>query len=462
MESGSDSGPLDGRAVVVTGETDLKEAPADAGTEAGSPHVPPSPGRPRARIVPKPDWLDRAEKTLGSAVPLHPHWLSAAKVVVVTPMVLLALRQVDVLPGGGMLVTLLLLTFGALDYLDGVVARARGVDSDFGRIFDRATDYPLLLVVSYFCIDLVSTTLLVVKLALDLLVLILYARGRGSTENRIRTGISYATLFALLLVSQGWAPRLATPQVVEALLEISIGFTALVALHNLRVFQKRFIADTISAANLVCGGFSMVFASRGRFEISLLFLLLGAALDGFDGAAARRWGGTRFGVYSDDIADGVNYGIAPGVALYFAIQGLDGIAIGAFFSIFTISRLVYFTLSKAESDPSYFSGVPSTVGGLVTLCSIIVFEGHPAVIGLMVGIACAQMVSFATHYRHLGRALSDREFRLFGPPLYLAILVIGSGLAWDIGPAAIILAATLGYGFLPTLLAFRGAVRGRA
>ena len=426
--------------------------PVNAGAQPDAP-------APASRVVPKPEWLERAEVRLGNAVPIHPNWISAAKAVVITPLVLLALQRNESSPEGGAAITLLLVVFGVLDYLDGIVARAQHLDSNFGRIFDRATDYPLLLVVSYFCIDLVTGWLLLAKLSLDLLVLILYASGRGTVENRIRTGISYATLYALLLVSQGWSSRLVTPQVVESLLQISILFTSLVALNNLRVFQKRFIADTISAANLVCGGFSMLFASRGRFEISLLFLLLGALFDGLDGAAARRWGGTRFGVYSDDIADGVNYGIAPGVALYFAIQGMEGIAIGAFYSIFTLSRLVFFTLSKDDSDPNYFSGVPSTIGGLVTICSIIVFEGQPALVGLMVGVASAQMVSFASHYRHLGRALSDREFKLFGPPLYLVVLVIGSRFAWHAGPAAILLAATLAYGFLPTVLAFRKAAR---
>ncbi len=47
---------------------------------------------------------------------------------------------------------------------------------------------------------------------------------------------------------------------------------------------------------------------------------MGCLFDGFDGAAARKWGGTRFGVYSDDIADGVNYGIAPGFALFFCCR----------------------------------------------------------------------------------------------------------------------------------------------
>ncbi len=78
---------------------------------------------------------------------------------------------------------------------------------------------------------------------------------------------------------------------------------------------KRLVADLLSATNLACGIASAACAVAGRFEVSLLLLLVGAACDGLDGAAARRWGGTRWGVLSDDIADGVNYGIAPGVAL---------------------------------------------------------------------------------------------------------------------------------------------------
>ena len=100
--------------------------------------------------------------------------------------------------------------------------------------------------------------------------------------------------------------------------------------------------------------------------------------DGFDGAAARKFGGTRWGVYSDDVADAVNYGIAPGVALYFVLGGIQGWVVGAFYGLFTISRLVFFTLNKKYSDPEYFSGVPSTMGALVVLCSILLFENQLA------------------------------------------------------------------------------------
>ena len=218
----------------------------------------------------------------------------------------------------------------------------------------------------------------------------------------------------------------------------------------------RFTADALSAANLACGVASILCAAAGRFEACLGLLLLGAVCDGLDGAAARRFGGTRFGVYADDVADGVNYGLAPGAALAFALgAGIEGLVLGACYAIFTIGRLVYFTLDHGSGDPRFFAGVPSTVGGLVTLSALVLFPERPAWIGLSVGIACAQMASFTTHYRHLGRALASRELPRAAAGALLALLVVG-GLAWGVrGSAALILAATLLYGFLPSLLAFR-------
>jgi CDP-diacylglycerol--serine O-phosphatidyltransferase len=207
----------------------------------------------------------------------------------------------------------------------------------------------------------------------------------------------------------------------------------------------------------------MVCASRGQLEFSLLFLILGAAFDGFDGAAARRWGGTRWGVYSDDIADGVNYGLAPGVAVYFTVGGVEGVVIGGLFTVLTFSRLVYFTLNKSDADPNYFMGVPSTTGGLITLCSLILFGEHVALLGLMVGIACVQMVSFNTYYRHLGRALGAHKRRaLVGAQLYVLILVIGAKLWGPTGPVGFILAGNLVYSFWPVVDSFKKVVDARA
>jgi len=217
----------------------------------------------------------------------------------------------------------------------------------------------------------------------------------------------------------------------------------------------RFTADALSGANLACGIVSIAAAAALQFEACLGLLLLGAIFDALDGAAARRFGGTRFGVYADDIADGVNYGVAPGVALAFALgAGVEGFVLGGLYATFTVGRLVYFTLAQDSLDPRFFPGAPSTLGGLIALSAVLTFPDRPAWIGLSVGVACAQMVSFSTHYRHLGRALASREVSWRGAALALGLLLAG-GLVWGVrGSAVAILAASLLYGFLPSLLAF--------
>jgi CDP-diacylglycerol--serine O-phosphatidyltransferase len=402
-------------------------------------------------------WMERFETWLGAAIPLHPNLVSLAKVFVALTLIVLRLQQDS--PGRIELAVVLFLVFGLLDYLDGALARARSQVTFLGRVLDHLTDYPVLLVLSFQCRAMLPISLLVGKLLLDLVVVVLNFMGKEKSQSRLHTGINYLTLLAMLLLSLGVKPELVSPLWVAQLLIINIAYTAIIALYCLNVLQKRFIADALSGANLLCGVFSMHSASHGHFSLSLLFLLTGAAFDGFDGAAARKWGGTRWGVYSDDVADAVNYAIAPGVALYFALGGVSGMVLGVAYSIFTVSRLVYFTLNKSYGDPEFFCGVPSTVGGIISLCSIILFLHHPAILGLMVGAACMLMVSFDTHYRHLGRALAANRRIIFGIPVAIVLLLLSNVVWHQAGPAAIILVASVFYGMLPTLVHLKNLMR---
>lgn len=79
-------------------------------------------------------------------------------------------------------------------------------------------------------------------------------------------------------------------------------------------------------------GFAWIFPKKGRLE-SLLGRVSVEAGD------------------SDDIADGVNYGIAPSYAIACTVEGWEGIAIGTAYSVFTISRLVFFTLKRRPCLP---------------------------------------------------------------------------------------------------------------
>jgi CDP-diacylglycerol---serine O-phosphatidyltransferase len=404
-----------------------------------------------SRIIPKPTWVKHLEATLGALIPLSPNVISALKLLLVLPL-LAGLRQVGLLPPSPWLTLPLFGLYLALDYLDGVVAREQGKATAFGRIFDRLTDLPLLIPLAIFCCHALPRAPVLLKLGLDLALLVLFCAGRGPVENRVRTILSSATLLVMLLVSQGWAPQ-AGVGVAVALLLLNAAFDAVVVIVRLRL-QKRFIADALSAGNLLCGAGSIAFALTGRFEPCLLLLAGSLALDGMDGAAARRWGGTRWGVYSDDVADAVSYGLAPGVLLACALGGgVVGWSVGGAYALFTVTRLLYFTASKAGSDPAHFAGMPSPAGAVLVICAVLVFSAWPVLVGLLAGAACVLMVSFDAPYRHLGRLLGELSGRRHKARLGLAaagtlalLALVGAYALWGIAaPASLVLTAVLAF-----------------
>jgi len=399
----------------------------------------------------------RFEASLARLSPLHPHLLSGLKVALAWPMWVL-LTDVPNSRARAPGLVLCFAAFALLDYLDGVVARGRGLDSPLGRVLDRVTDLPVLLLCSSACRHELAAVPLTVKLSLDVLLLFLFAAGRGSTYNRVRTVASYLSLFALLALSQEWASGFITRSLVTELLWVNAGISLLIVLRRMGVLRSRRVADALSLSNLACGLLSMRFAARDQLGASLLLLMLGAVLDGLDGAAARRWGGSSVGVYMDDLADAASYGFAPGFALYASLGGVAGAVTGALFAGFVVARLTFFTLDKKQADPGLFRGVPSTIGGIVALCSLFLFRDDGLLVGLCVGMACALMVSFDVKHKHLGRALASQQARVWAAGYVLSLLCCALSLGVRAGVALLLMSA-LSYGFFPSAKALAAKLR---
>lgn len=396
----------------------------------------------------------RFERALGQRVTLHPNRLSALKLMLALPLSVLLFRADLGGRGRPAIIALLFGAYATLDYIDGVVARERKLHTVFGRVFDRVAEIPLLFALAWITILQLPAPPLLLKLGLDVFLLLLHARGvAGILHNRLRTTTSYISLVSLLLLSQGWAPRLVTPEFVTALLWINAGISLTLVLRRLQILSRSRIADALSISNGACGVMAMVFADRGQLDISLLMLTLGAALDGMDGAAARRWGGSKLGVYMDDMADGLSYGLAPGFAIYATNRSFDGALVGGLFSFFVITRLVFFTLNKSSSDPGYFRGVPSPAGGLVAMSAVAMFHGRPLLVGFLVGMACALMVAFDVQHRHLGHALASRRVRAYAVA-FVGVLVLSAALGGFRAGVGLILTTLLIYGFVPSFAAF--------
>jgi CDP-diacylglycerol--serine O-phosphatidyltransferase len=417
---------------------------------------------PARRKTLRPRWVGRLDTWLARLVVVHPTWLSAARLLVVVPLLVMGLRQVKALPTNPWLITGLFMVYVALDYLDGVAARHQRVEAERWRLLDKLTALPVLLSFCALCYDCLPMPLLGARIGLELLLVLLFLMGRlGRRSGRLRTGLEYTTLLAMLMVSEGWAPKLLTPRMVSWLLGINVAFTAVVVLAAVKVLQKRFIADALSGANLLCGVASIRFSFADRFDLALLFLMIGGTFDGFDGAAARRWGGTKFGVYSDDLADAINFGLAPAVAVWLLFDSWESAVVAGIYLFFTWGRLVYFTLNKAYTDPASFAGVPSPAAALLVMCGVVLFSGSPLLVGLVVGVAGVLMFSFDTNYRHVGRAMSNNRRIIYGMPAFLLSLLLGFVLWGTEVPVALMLVAMLIYGFLPSAMHFHAVITRR-
>lgn len=230
-----------------------------------------------------------------------------------------------------------------------------------------------------------------------------------------------------------------------------------------RRHPARHLADLLSCANLSCGVLSAALAYNERFELALLSLLAGALFDGLDGAAARRFGGTRIGVLADDVADAVTYGLAPAVAVWSFWGGAEGFALASVYLLFTLTRLLHFTLNKAEADPRYFQGVPSTLGGVAVLCAVIALAAEPLLVGGVLGAIAVKMVGFSQRYRHAGRwfASLKRAQQLTGlviACLALALFTVAPGVV-----AGLLLCCALSFAMWPSfsaVLRSAGRLRG--
>lgn len=77
------------------------------------------------------------------------------------------------------------------------------------------------------------------------------------------------------------------------------------------------IANILTGFNLLCGVMSVIFTFSGRLEWAVLFIILGALFDFFDGFVARllKQSG-ELGKQLDSLADMVTFGVAPGMIVF--------------------------------------------------------------------------------------------------------------------------------------------------
>ena len=135
----------------------------------------------------------------------------------------------------------------------------------------------------------------------------------------------------------------------------------------------------LTLANLFCGIFAIISASRGQFDFAGLLIVLGGVADALDGRVARATGsGSRFGSELDSLVDIVTFGVAPALIMYFAILNRDGWEwlIPFLYVVCAAIRLARFNVEQAGRAKRYFHGLPSPAAGL-TLATYYWFSQTP-------------------------------------------------------------------------------------
>jgi len=143
--------------------------------------------------------------------------------------------------------------------------------------------------------------------------------------------------------------------------------------------NSRVILPNIMTLVGVCIGLTSIkFAFDGRFELSVIAVLIAAIIDGLDGRIARLIKGTsQVGKELDSLTDVISFGVAPAFIMYFwqlNTLGRVGWLICLVYVICVALRLARFNVNS-ETQPSwkdnFFEGVPSPAGGILVLMPLI-------------------------------------------------------------------------------------------
>ncbi len=170
------------------------------------------------------------------------------------------------------------------------------------------------------------------------------------------------------------------------------------------------LPSLITAGNLFCGMFAMIFAFDGEYHQAALLIVVAHLLDGVDGAVARLTHTTsQFGVEFDSLADVVSFGVAPAVLVYiFALEpwGTWGGLGAALFAVCGALRLARFNVQTLATEKSYFTGLPIPAAAAMIAATIFMYfmlglentDSKPLV--FMV-IACALAGLMVSNFRYL-------------------------------------------------------------
>lgn len=136
----------------------------------------------------------------------------------------------------------------------------------------------------------------------------------------------------------------------------------------------------------LCAGLASIrFSAGGAFTASVMMILLAAVLDGLDGRVARFLKSeSPLGAELDSLADFLNFGVAPGILMYYwAFPAGNNFGWGAvlIYVVCTCLRLARFNIGNDAAAGlarlGQFQGVPSPGGAMLAMAPLYVSWQFP-------------------------------------------------------------------------------------
>lgn len=134
--------------------------------------------------------------------------------------------------------------------------------------------------------------------------------------------------------------------------------------------MKKHIPNTITCCNLISGCIATYWALCGVYDIALLFIIIGAVFDFFDGMTARLLHvSSPIGKELDSLADDITFGFAPSAIIFDFLKAQATMLpwhylayIAFVMAAFSALRLAKFNLDERQSMG--FIGLPTPANAL--------------------------------------------------------------------------------------------------
>ena len=214
--------------------------------------------------------------------------------------------------------------------------------------------------------------------------------------------------------------------------------------------MKKHIPNTITCCNLISGCIATYWAFNSEYELALLFIVIGAVFDFFDGMTARLLHvSSPIGKELDSLADDITFGFAPSAIIFSWLSGYhfhelpSPIAFLMPFTAFIMAafsalRLAQFNLDERQSMG--FIGLPTPAnalfwGSLIVgagpflASSPIYIYGTIAVMLLFSYLLIAELPMFALKFQTWGWKGNEVKYIFLLTCIPLLIIFKVSGLA---------------------------------